>query len=115
MGIETAFRELKYAIGLIHLHAKKRSFIEQELFAKLTMYNFCEMITLNVVLTKKERKYNYQVNFTVAIHVCCQFFRSSKIPVEELIQRNILPVRKGRHSERRTRVKPSVSFMYRVA
>ena len=73
-GIETAFRELKYAIGLIHLHAKKRSFIEQELFAKLTMYNFCEMITLNVVLTKKERKYNYQVNFTVAIHVCCQFF-----------------------------------------
>lgn len=114
-GIETAFRELKYAIGLIHLHAKKRSFIEQELFAKLTMYNFCEMITLNVVLTKKERKYNYQVNFTVAIHVCCQFFRSSKIPVEELIQRNILPVRKGRHSERRTRVKPSVSFMYRVA
>ena len=114
-GIETAFRELKYAIGLIHLHAKKRSFIEQELFAKLTMYNFCEMITLNVVLTKKERKYNYQVNFAVAIHVCCQFFRSSKIPVEELIQRNILPVRKGRHSERRTRVKPSVSFMYRVA
>ena len=114
-GIETAFRELKYAIGLIHLHAKKRSFIEQELFAKLTMYNFCEMITLNVVLTKKERKYNYQVNFTVAIHVCCQFFRSSKIPVEELIQRNILPVRKGRRSERRTRVKPSVSFMYRVA
>ena len=114
-GIETSFRELKYAIGLIHLHSKKPSFIEQEIFAKLTMYNFCEMITLNVVLTKKERKYDYQVNFTVAIHVCCQFFRSSKIPVEELIQRNILPVRKGRRSERRTRVKTSVSFIYRVA
>lgn len=114
-GIETSFRELKYALGLIHLHSKNPSFIEQEIFAKLTMYNFCEMITLNVVLTKKERKYDYQVNFTVAIHVCCQFFRSSKIPVEELIQRNILPVRKGRHHERRTRVKPSVSFMYRVA
>ena len=40
-GIETAFRELKYAICLIHLHAKKSSFIEKELFAKLTMYNFC--------------------------------------------------------------------------
>lgn len=114
-GIETSFRELKYAIGLINLHAKKRSFIEQEIFAKLTMYNFCEMITLNVVLTKKERKYEYQVNFTVAIHVCCQFFRSSKIPVEELIQKNILPVRRGRYSERRTRVKPSVSFIYRIA
>ena len=114
-GIETSFRELKYAIGLIHFHVKKRSFMEQEIVAKLTMYNFCEMITLNVVLGQKERKHNYQVNFTVAIHICCQFFRSSKISVEELIQRNILPVRKGRHHERRIRVKPSVSFIYRVA
>ena len=114
-GIETSFRELKYAIGLINLHAKKPTFIEQEIFAKLTMYNFCEMITLNVVLVKKERKHDYQVNFTVAIHICCQFFKSSKIPVEELIQKNILPVRKGGRSERRTKVKPSVSFTYRVA
>lgn len=114
-GIETSFRELKYAIGLIHLHSKKPSFIEQEIFAKLTMYNFCEMITLNVVLGQKERKHNYQVNFTVAIHICCQFFRSSKILVEELIQKNILPVRKGRHHERKSRLKVSVSFVYRVA
>ena len=114
-GIETSFRELKYAIGLINLHAKKPTFIEQEIFAKLTMYNFCEMITLNVVLVKKERKHDYQVNFTVAIHICCQFFKSSKIPVEELIQKNILPIRKGRRDERKTKVKPSVSFTYRVA
>lgn len=114
-GIETSFRELKYAIGLINLHSKKPTFIEQEIFAKLTMYNFCEMITLNVVLVKKERKHDYQVNFTVAIHICCQFFRSSKIPVEELIQKNILPIRKGRRDERKIKVKSSVSFTYRVA
>ena len=114
-GIETSFRELKYAIGLIHLHAKKRLFIEQELFAKLTMYNFCEMITLNVVLNKKDRKHDYQVNFTVAIYICCQFFRFSKIRVEEMIQKNILPVRKGRCHQRKQRPKTSVSFIYRVA
>ena len=114
-GIETSFRELKYALGLIHLHSKKPSFIEQEIFAKLTMYNFCEMITLNVVLGQKERKHNYQVNFTVAIHICCQFFRSSKILVEQLIQKNILRVRKGRHYERRSRLKVSMSFVYRIA
>ena len=114
-GIETSFRELKYAVGLINLHAKKPMFIEQEIYAKLTMYNFCEMITLNVVFTKKERKHDYQVNFTVAIRICCQFFRCSKIPVEELIQKNSLPVRKGRKDDRDIKVKSTVSFVYRVA
>ena len=38
-GIETSFRELKYTLGLLHLHSKKVEFIHQEIFAKLTMYN----------------------------------------------------------------------------
>ena len=74
-GIETSFRELKYAIGLINFHSKKVEYIAQEVFAKLTMYNFCEIITLNVVITHKQRKHEYQVNFTVAIHICRYFFR----------------------------------------
>lgn len=94
---------------------KKYAWIEQEIFAQLTMYNFCEMITLNVVLTKKERKYDYQVNFTVAIHLCCQFFRSAKIQVDKLIQKNILPIRKGRHYERRIKTKMGARFIYRIA
>lgn len=118
-GIETSFRELKYAIGLINLHSKKVEYIIQEIFARLTMYNFCEMITLNVVISHKQRKHEYQVNFTVAIHICKHFFRCSKdvIPpdVELLIQQNILPVRKGRKDQRRLRTKSSVSFIYRVA
>ncbi|MDR5588995.1 IS4 family transposase, partial [Clostridium aquiflavi] len=44
-GIETSFRELKYALGLINFHSKKVNHIAQEVFAKLTMYNFCEIIT----------------------------------------------------------------------
>lgn len=118
-GIETSFRELKYAIGLINLHSKKVEFITQEIFAKLTMYNFCEMITLNVVISHKQRKHEYQVNFTVAIHICKHFFRclEDEIPpnVELLIQRNILPVRKGRQDKRNLKPKSSVSFIYRVA
>ena len=56
-GIETSFRELKYTIGLINFHSKKVEYIVQEVFAKLTMYNFCEIITLNVVITYKQRKH----------------------------------------------------------
>lgn len=118
-GIETAFRELKYAIGMVNFHSKKVDSIKQEIFAKLTMYNFCEMITMNVIISQKQRKHEYQVNFTTAIHICKYFFKYSNKrnlpPVELLIQQNILPVRKGRQDPRKLRPQSSVSFIYRVA
>ncbi len=118
-GIETAFRELKYPIGLTYFHSKKVEYIKQEIYAKLIMYNFCEIITLNVVLTKKERKHDYQVNFTTAISICLRYFKSKQdiplINVEALIQKHILPVRLGRKDPRKVKTKSSVSFLYRVA
>jgi hypothetical protein len=118
-GIETSFRELKYAIGLSHFHAKKVGHIKQEIFAKLTMYNFCEIITLNVVLRQKDRKHLYQVNFSIAITICLQYFKSKidmpVIDVEALIQRNILPIRNGRSDPRKVKPKSSASFLYRVS
>ena len=45
---ETSFRELKYAIGLNALQAKKRKLIQQEIYARMTMYNFCQGIEINM-------------------------------------------------------------------
>ena len=118
-GIETSFRELKYAIGLINFHSKKADYILQEIFARLTMYNFCEIITTHVVIQQKDRKYSYQVNFTMAISICIQYFKCRDVisppDVEALIQKNILPVRKGRKDPRKVRTKSTVSFIYRIA
>lgn len=118
-GIETSFRELKYAIGLRNFHSKKATFVQQEIFARLTMYNFCEIITTHVVILQKNRKYTYQVNFTLAIAVCLHYFRCrnelSSPNLEALIRKNILPVRKGRNDPRKVKPKSSVSFIYRVA
>lgn len=118
-GIETSFRELKYALGLINFHSKKVEYITQEVFARLTMYNFCELITLHVIISQNQRKHDYQANFTVAIHICKYFFRCSNNEhppdVEALIQKNILPVRKGRKDLRKLKSRTTVSFIYRVA
>jgi hypothetical protein len=118
-GIETSFRELKYAIGLTNFHSKKTVYIIQEIFARLTMYNFCEIITTHVVIHQKNRKYSYQVNFTMAISICLHYFKCmnavSPPNVEALIQKNILPVRDGRKDPRKARTKSPVSFIYRVA
>lgn len=118
-GIETSFRELKYAIGLINFHSKKVEYIYQEIFAKLVMYNFCEIITLHVVIKQKSTKHTYQVNFTIAMQICTHFFKCaenvSPLDVEALIRKYILPIRDGRKDQRKLKSKTTISFNYRVA
>ena len=38
-GLETAFRYLKHAAGMLHFHSKKPELIKQEIYARLTIYN----------------------------------------------------------------------------
>ena len=116
-GIETSFRDLKHTLGLLHLHAKKVEFVLQEIFAKLTMYNFCELITQSVVIQQEQKKYTYKVNFSDAVHVCFEFFRKNVPPpiVEAMLMNYISPIRPGRKDTRKQTQKPAVSFTYRVA
>ena len=118
-GIETSFRELKYAVGLISFHSKKRAHIAQEVFARIILYNFTEISTSHVIISQADRKHAYQVNFTIATHICRHFLRlwSYVLPhdIETLISKNIQPVRPGRMNKRKFRTKAVVSFMYRVA
>ena len=116
-GIETSFRDLKHTLGLLHLHAKKVDFVYQEIFAKLTMYNFCEVIARSAVIQQGQRKYAYKVNFSAAAHICFQFFLGKVCPpnLEALLMRFISPIRPGRKDTRKLAQKPSVSFFYRIA
>ena len=116
-GIETSFRELKYTIGLLHFHAKKVEHICQEVFARLIMYNFTELVTSPVIIQKADTKYAYKANFSVAVHVCRQFFLGNVSPpnVEALIRRYVSPIRPGRSRPRKITTKHAVSFIYRVA
>ena len=116
-GIETSFRELKYAVGLSCFHSKKVEYIMQEIYARLILYNYCEIITMHVIVQQKDTKHVYQMNYTIAIHICRYFLRNDISPpdVEKLIQKNLLPVRHGRSDPRKVRPKSMVSFLYRVA
>jgi len=116
-GIETSFRQLKYTVGLSLFQSKKVEYIAQEVFARLTMYNFCELITSHVVIQKKRRKYVYQTNFTAAVHICRQFLRGAVSPpkVEALINKEVVPIRPGRSIPRRTKHIKFNGFFYRIA
>lgn len=117
-GIETSFRELKYAVGMMQFHAKKTDYIKQEIWARLLLYNFCEIITTHVVIEQKEHlKHTYQVNYTRAIRICCYFLKTKKArsDIEKLIGHELLPVRPGRTDPRKVKTRSAISFLYRVA
>ncbi|RHQ98062.1 IS4 family transposase [Peptoclostridium sp. AF21-18] len=116
-GIETSFRDLKYTIGMLNFHSKKVMCIHQEIYAHLIMYNFAEMITSHVVIEKKQRKYTYKANFSVATRMCRLFYhgKTTSPNLETIIARNIIPIRPDRHRERKLTVEVFHGFIYRVA
>ena len=63
-GIETSFRELKYALGLTRFHSKKPEYIMQEIWSRMTLYNFCEIIATNVVINEKKGCKHTSVSYT---------------------------------------------------
>ncbi len=116
-GIETSFRDLKYTIGLLNFHSKKVMCIQQEIYARLIMYNFTQMITSHVIIKKKQRKYIYRANFSIAAHMCRLFYngKAASPNLEAIIAKDIIPIRPNRHHQRNMITKTFISFLYRVA
>ncbi len=117
-GIETSFRQLKYAVGLTNFHTKKKDSIIQEIFARLTLHNFCESIVQNTILFSRTSTHNYKINFTRAVQVCrkyLRFFNTTLINVETLISKYLSIVRENRSFVRNLKTKSFTSFVYRVS
>ena len=71
---EISFRHLKYSADLSAVHARKRSSILQEIWARAILYNFSFIIIQELAKRKagrkrKKRKYEYVINKTRAIHL----------------------------------------------
>ena len=115
-GIETSFRDLKYSLTLSYFHSKKTENILQEVFARLTMYNFAELITSHVVVKQKSRQHLYKINFAASVHICRNFFLKNISPsdVEALLLMHLLPVRQRSANLRRgsPRAAPNFTIEY---
>ena len=114
-GIETSFRDLKHTIGTADFHSKSPEYIEYEIVCRMILYNFCTIITVEVTPEKKEKKWEYQVNLSMAIKICFAFLQDHVAPgnVNGLISQYILPVRPERTYARQLRFQAPASFAYR--
>jgi len=118
-GIETSFRLLKHNLGLPYFHAKKRPSILQEIFSKLTMFNFCSSIIENTAKAKDGKKHPHIPNFAVASYLCMAFLRgmlADEAILDSLLNMHSIPVRKNRRCRRpKSNPRHPISFDYRFA
>lgn len=98
--IECAYRNLKYTIGMSSFHSCKAAYVEQEVYARLLLYNITEALVQSAVVETGDTKHEYKVSFTRATHICRIFLR---LPTEEdqfnlaaLLHRELIPIRTER-------------------
>ncbi|MGX8852831.1 transposase [Amedibacillus sp. YH-ame10] len=118
-GIEVSFRHLKYAVDLLALHSKKKTFILQEIWARMILFNIC-MIIINHAADKlnSKNKWEYAINVTRAVHLIRDASkRKGGIPpdLDKLIRRELSPIRPDRHVERKMKLKSFIRFNYRFS
>lgn len=118
-GIETSFRDLKYTLGLVHLHGKSDKNAEQEIYASLVAFNYTSRICREVVVRQpKDSIYAYRVNFKMAVMLCKEYIRTPKADGDKLMEniaRYTVPIRPNRQDQRNLRTKGFPGFVYRVA
>lgn len=119
--IECAYRNLKYTIGMVSFHSCKALHIEQEVFARLLLYNITEALVQSTVLETKGTKHVYKVSFTRAAHICRAFLRlhakKDQGNIAALLRKELVPIRRDREYPRLQTAhfrKPKY-FIYRAA
>lgn len=102
-GIETSFRKLKYNLALVFFHSIKREFIDQEVFARLIMYNLISLLIGSVTVVPKKTKYVYKISFSDAVSHCRRFLLThmTAVKLKNLLLMSLSPVRPGRSSPRK--------------
>lgn len=105
-GIETSYRYLKTDLNLNCFLSRKKEFIHQEIWAKMTMFNLCSIIRMHLEdqrVNKVKKKHMHKINFSNAIHLIVEAFRHIKRSglvspdLDEAIKKKTSPVRKGRN------------------
>lgn len=120
-GIETAFRDLKHAVGLARLHSAGFRGAAQEVYARMVLYNFCSAMAAlaQLVVDADQRgglKHPRAVNFSAAVRACRAVLWPRAGPADGLLERIaavVCPVRPGRSFARHRRLWSPGNYAYR--
>ena len=111
--IETAFKVLKYIIGMTSFHSKKRNFIQQEIYAAILLHCLINIITERIEIEQSDkRKHNYKVNLSTAVTNMRLWLRKliGTVELVKRIKKYLAPVRPDRKYKRNMKPKSVVPF-----
>lgn len=111
-GIETSFRQLKYTVGMVHLHSKRPELILQEILSAFIIFNFTQAAVWDADTSWGNSKYARRVNFSDAVYLCCQILRGWVFYALPFLERKLLPLRPRRRSPRPIIAGNRISPMY---
>ena len=115
---ESAFRDLKYTIGMLYLHSANQELIRQEIYASLILYNYCQLIVNNHPPDCKEKwKWKYKSSFKAAV-TSIRRYMNGEIAEYELvlrIKKFLIPIRPGRSYSRNVRSQSAKTPSYYTA
>lgn len=118
--IEQGFDALKNKTGLKFLHGRSDDYALQELYAKLTFFNFTSLICRAIAVKRSGTvKSEIRISFKDATDLCRDFYRIPNASGEKLLQdiaKYTYSNKTGRKAERGT-IKPKtfVAFTYRTS
>lgn len=111
--IETAFKVLKYIIGMTSFHSKKRIFIQQEIYAAILLHCLTNIITERIEIEQSnKKKHNYKANLSTAVTNMRLWLRKliNTVELVERIKKYLAPVRPDRKYQRNMKPKSVVPF-----
>lgn len=116
---ETSFRSLKYTVGMLYFHSKKRDFLKQEIYASILLYNVSNTIIKNIKFKEQisRRKYDVKINYSVAL-TNIRLFLKNLLPAQVLIERIkkiLVPIRPERCYERKVKAQSAKPLINRVS
>ena len=99
---QVLFVKSVYGMAMNYFHCIHRDFINQEIFAKLILFNFISLIVSCVDIPSNNTKYVYQVSFSDAIYKCRQFLltKMKNSTILNLLLRDLTPIRPNRSFQR---------------
>ena len=127
---ETAFRKLKYTVGLVNFHSRKMEYIMQELYARLTTYNFTAFIAKSLAPSDEQDPLesndhaegdvkSVSIAFSQAVTVCRQLLVKQTL----VFIKNAITIIKGhtfakrfdREYERKVKPQSNRPFCYKTS
>ena len=115
---ESAFRDLKYTIGMLYFHSANQELIRQEIYASLILCNYCQLITNNTPPDCKINwRWKYKSSFKAAVTNVRRYMKGD-IDDHELILRIkkfLIPIRPGRSFSRNVRPQSAKTPSYYTA